>query len=168
MEWSCSLGLKVDTNIDYYTHWRIQCMSSEATGVYVCVRCEVWEVCTVTDGVGLVGTGHRSRMDWAARLTQTADTLWGTELFHHTFRRPKHSQPIKEQVRRGRDRRQGGNKLGAIWQQPHNRSPLNMRQREWEWEPSKENRNERGKEKRRKRKPKKEAVRERCASDEED
>lgn len=46
----------------------------------ICV-CEVWEVCTVTDGEGLVGTDHRSRMAWAARPTQTAETLWGTELF---------------------------------------------------------------------------------------
>lgn len=137
-------------------------MPSEDTGVYVCVRCEVWEVCTVTDGEGLVGTGHRSRMDWAARLTQTAETLWGTELFPHTYRRPKRSQPIREQVKAGRDRRQGGNKLGATWQQSHNRSPLNMRQREWEWEPSKKI-EMRGKEKRRQEETKERGCeRERC------
>lgn len=51
----------------------------------------------------------------------------GHGAFPHTYRRPKSSQPIREQMSGGRDRRQGGNKLGATWQMPHNRSPLNMR-----------------------------------------
>ncbi len=41
----------------------------------------------------------------------------GHGAFPHTYRRPKRSQPIREQVKAGRDRRQGGNKLGAAWQQ---------------------------------------------------
>jgi len=64
-------------------------------------------------------------------LSTTADSnsrdAVGHRAFPHTYWRPKCSQPIREHVRGGRDRIEGGNKLGATWQQPHNRSPLNMR-----------------------------------------
>lgn len=110
-------------------------MASEGTGVYVCV----WGVRGVYSDRWRGAGGDRPQEQDG--LSSSADSNSRDSVGHGAF--PSHLQEAKvlsanhRAGERGRDRRQGGNKLGATWQQPHNRSPLNMRQREWEWEPGK-------------------------------